>query len=608
MADQFAAPPINPLISIQPLTTSAPNRDATGVPAQLANVHPGTVVEGFVVNRDAQSNPVLRTILGDILVKSDVFIRTGSQVVFRVDTTQAGHARILTIDGLPPQDYAAAQSRGLTADTITTTPLPSGAASTAAAASSAKPALAAPLQAVLVNMLPVASANNPLLAAGITNEFPIPPALMKLQQGALLQARLLQVQLPVSIPTSSAATAPEIPSPTRPPIPAASGLPNPPASVAGATAAPPAPLPATPIPSGPSTAPAVAAPSAISSPLPQQAVPAITPNAPVVAAVPATPLPPSSSHTLTPSVPPTSPSTVPQQAAQGIPAQVIGREKDGATILHTPIGTLKIHIPQPLPVGSTMQLQLDVVRPSPNAATSIPLSEEMVQVTSLARHWTALEETLTWAQASDPAIAQAITRALPDMGSKLTSGLLFFIAAVKGGDLRQWVGARTANLLETKAPELAGRLKADMGQLQQMFVDSPMQQWNSMMVPMLYHGQLEHARLFFRHDQQEGEQKHTKTGKEQRFVVEVDLSHMGELQFDGFVRSEGGGKQFDLMIRSGAPLDGELAQQIRTTFETALETTGMKGYLGFQHGNQHFVRPMASGGDTPREGTQPILA
>ena len=41
MAEQFAAPPINPIVSIRPLTTPSSGRDATAVPAQLANLPPG---------------------------------------------------------------------------------------------------------------------------------------------------------------------------------------------------------------------------------------------------------------------------------------------------------------------------------------------------------------------------------------------------------------------------------------------------------------------------------------------------------------------------------------------------------------------------------------
>lgn len=296
------------------------------------------------------------------------------------------------------------------------------------------------------------------------------------------------------------------------------------------------------------------------------------------------------------------PPAVPQP---GIAAQVIGQEKDGATILQSPIGTLKIHMAQPLPVGSTVRLALDVLAPP---GTPLPASSTAVEtITALAQHWPALQDALTQA---DPVIARELAQAVPTLGSKLTSGLLFFIAAVKGGELKQWIGPRTAAALELKSPELAARLKGDMLQLQQMLTDSPLQQWNSVMVPMMHEGALEQARLFFRQDHGSDEpakQRNAKGGKEQRFIVEVDLSHMGEVQFDGFVRPGEKAKQFDLIVRSHVALPAELTQKIRDTFDNAMGSTGMKGYLGFQSGQQHFVRPMA-GTFTGPAASQPILA
>jgi hypothetical protein len=108
--------PVNTVITIQPVATAIPNRDSAPGANPLATLPAGTTVEGFVVNRDAQNNPILRTPLGDLRITSDVFLKTGSEVVFRVDTSQASLARIVTVDGLSPQEYSAQSSRGLTQD------------------------------------------------------------------------------------------------------------------------------------------------------------------------------------------------------------------------------------------------------------------------------------------------------------------------------------------------------------------------------------------------------------------------------------------------------------------------------------------------------------
>jgi hypothetical protein len=655
MAESFAAPAVNSLVSITPLTTPPAGREQAQIPPQLANVAAGTTLEGFVVNRDAGNNPILRTGLGDVLVKSDVFLKTGSNVVFRVDPSQPGAARILTIDGTPLQEYAASQpARVRGGDTISTSPLPMATSSAAAAAvAGTRPAATAQLTAVLLSNLPAASAAapgaSPLAALATT----IPAALLKLQQGTHFKATLLDVRLPTAMPVPTAATLPSasataiaVPQAATPSAPAMPNAAPHALPIAAAPAAPvaPGPVSMTSAPAGAPPAPAAAtqpltapAPAAIAAPA-VSPVPSPAPARPAVQVAPPEPratqaaraaygMPrpselPAPAATTPPVVPPSAQplaatptiftATAPMPAmANSIPAQVIGQEKDGSLILQTPIGSVKLQAPPPIPVGSTVQLALDIVTNlgAPLPSPALGLGGELEQITALAQHWPALDETVQALQ-TDPATTRQLFQAMPEIGPKLTSGLLFFIAAAKGGDVRQWLGGRTSDLLEAKLPELAARLRADMGQMQQMLADSPLHQWNSAMVPLLYQGALEHARLFFRHEQSTDDEasRATRSSKDQRFIVEVDLSHLGEMQFDGFVRQGKSARQFDLIVRSTATLPPELEQQIRTTFETAMQTTGMSGYLGFQHGNQHFVRPLAD--NTPSHGTvpQPILA
>ena len=201
MAEQFAAPPINPIVSIRPLTTPSSGRDATAVPAQLANLPPGTTLQGFVVNRDAQSNPILRTPVGDLQLQSDVFVKTGSEMVIRVDATSETRARIVTIDGMPPQEYATNNLRGLVQDTIMpATRLPvleqPGAPAPAVPSAGTQPAQIPVLQGAVVNtQLP--AANHPLFTA--TPATALPAGLLTLQAGAMLKVSVLQLELPTQI-------------------------------------------------------------------------------------------------------------------------------------------------------------------------------------------------------------------------------------------------------------------------------------------------------------------------------------------------------------------------------------------------------------------------
>ena len=129
--------------------------------------------------------------------------------------------------------------------------------------------------------------------------------------------------------------------------------------------------------------------------------------------------------------------------------------------------------------------------------------------------------------------------------------------------------------------------------MQQFYVDSPLNQWSGIMLPMLYGQELQQARLYVRRDGAEEKSTTPITERGQRFILEVDMSQLGDMQFDGFVRGTTT-KAFDLIIRTARPLPEAVNQHIRTLFANAADVTGLKGQLAFQQGAEHFVRPLAS--------------
>ena len=60
--------------------------------------------------------------------------------------------------------------------------------------------------------------------------------------------------------------------------------------------------------------------------------------------------------------------------------------------------------------------------------------------------------------------------------------------------------------------------------------------------------------------------------------IEVEMSHLGDLQLDGLVRE----KRLDLILRSRAPLPEFMRRDITQIFHDANEITGNHGKIGFQ--------------------------
>lgn len=290
-----------------------------------------------------------------------------------------------------------------------------------------------------------------------------------------------------------------------------------------------------------------------------------------------------------------------------IRATVIGHEADGANILHTSFATLKLYTQQPLPNGTVLVAQAEKSSdiPQPNIT---PLPDSLKDITSFTRDWQNLADAISTLQASNPALAATILQRMPTVGPKLTSSTLFFIAAIKGGTLREWLGDRTSRQLEIASPQLFNLLTQDIEKMQQFFVHSPLADWSGMMLPFMFRQEMHQARLYVRHEEEKNAGG-IQGGGGQRFVVEFDLSQLGELQLDGFVRSGEKTKTFDLVVRAAQILTPEISQGIREAFTSTLEATSLAGQLVFQYGSQHFIRPLASPPSQPSgDGAQPILA
>lgn len=641
-----AAPPVNATISVQPVSTPTAQGGSTSIPAALANLSPGTTVSGFVVNRDALNNPILRTALGDVQVQSDVFLRTGSEVVFRIDPSLATRARIVTVDGLTPQDYSAQNTRGLQQDTISQSLLPSRpiGANTALTAGRTEGNLPQ-LQAVVLQAAPVSANQIPanINPASLPPRFfaeAIPPALVRLAAGTPIQLTVVDVRLPpvpISLSTlPDVALPPQLLAPAPATSSGASGVSGNPLPVPPPTSSPPnaattgaASIAAAPTASAnpsvptlpPGTAPATATPTNTPSnsiPLlptvPAAALPPSAPNVPIAVATATIPIvnPPKVIPTLNaatavpvstpqlaaaPSV--TGATALPLTASRTNPSQslltatVIGHEADGATIVQTRFATLKLYTPQPLPTGTTLSIQAQISPEPTIAPLSNSIADELTSFTALSRDWQNLSEALTLLQTSNPGVLREALQHLPNLGPRFTSAVIFLLSAIKGGNVRELLGTRATSRIASVAPELLAKLQQDVVQMQQFYVESPLNQWAGLTVPMLFGQELHQARLYIRRDDTAADAS-TSGSKGQRFIIEVDMTQLGDIQFDGFVRHAATDKTFDLMIRTARVLPLEMQEGIRTIFQTAAAVTGLKGQLTFQQGSQHFVRPLAS--------------
>ncbi len=163
----------------------------------------------------------------------------------------------------------------------------------------------------------------------------------------------------------------------------------------------------------------------------------------------------------------------------------------------------------------------------------------------------------------------------------------FFFPLYAAAGCRTGRGGRAApRRPERQRPELAARLRTDLGQMTRNFDDPLSGEWRLQAVPFLHGADIDRLLLLVR-DQDDNDDEENEKGGGTRFVVDLNLSRLGHLQIDGLVGNDN--KRLDLVLRSDAPLEGTMRDDIRGLYANALELTGLEGSVGFQAAPGNFV-------------------
>jgi hypothetical protein len=217
-----------------------------------------------------------------------------------------------------------------------------------------------------------------------------------------------------------------------------------------------------------------------------------------------------------------------------------------------------------------------------NKAQNVPALHETL---FRSRSWPALEQAFQAIEEVSPGSAQKLTNSfVPRPGAALTSSIIYFLSALKGGDLRSWVGEKSLRLIQRSQPNIISRIREDFSTLSRMADEPASGDWRVALIPINTGAEIQQIRLLLRQNKEETNEDKT---SDTRFVIDVDLSRFGRLQLDGLVREKG--KSLDLIVRSDAHLANTIQNDIRTIFLEAADLTGLKGGVNFQSAPADFV-------------------
>jgi hypothetical protein len=108
-------------------------------------------------------------------------------------------------------------------------------------------------------------------------------------------------------------------------------------------------------------------------------------------------------------------------------------------------------------------------------------------------------------------------------------------------------------------------------------------EWRTLPVPWTADGKIDRIALITRRES-EGDDADDTKGKKRgggtRFLINLDLSRLGEMQLDGMFRTQD--RSFDMMVRTKDPLPPTVIRDLPGIFAASNAAMGLKGTLSFQ--------------------------
>jgi hypothetical protein len=256
-------------------------------------------------------------------------------------------------------------------------------------------------------------------------------------------------------------------------------------------------------------------------------------------------------------------------------AVVIGQTPQGEPLATSPAGLLVLPSKTPLQPGTMVDLSLlHVAEPALEAPGELP---------ARLRDWPVLQQILQLSTVPNSAPAVRTTR--PD---NLGGMAAFLAAALKLGEPQRIVSSETLEQLRRSGQgELITRLAAEVQQAGQSFnkPDAPATDWRSLSLPLPLESQMQRLAL---HIRREADPDNPSAGPSagKRLVIEVELSRLGPLLLDGFIRP----KRFDVLLRSQRRLPQKLQGELRLAYRESLTSLGWQGGLEFQTAAELWLR------------------
>jgi hypothetical protein len=205
------------------------------------------------------------------------------------------------------------------------------------------------------------------------------------------------------------------------------------------------------------------------------------------------------------------------------------------------------------------------------------------------QHLPALAAALTALDHAAPSLAAGLRADLSLAGGDSFAGALLYLVAALRGEAPSWPGTAVERALAAAGHgDLAKRLDDDVGALRSIAAAPATAPWQVFVLPVLDGAAVRPLRLYLK---RRGDGKDGRRGgsdDKSRFILEFEMSLLGPLQLDGFIRQH----RFDLALRSRTPLPSPLRAEVTRIFHDRIAAAGFSGEIDFATVARFEVAPL----------------
>lgn len=298
----------------------------------------------------------------------------------------------------------------------------------------------------------------------------------------------------------------------------------------------------------------------------------------------------------------TPPASAPTASGQQISATLIGQTRDGMAVIKTPQADFVLTARIQLPVGTLLTLEVTPL-------TLNELATRLSSTTSMlpgfdplnAQSWPALDAARALLMQHQPDAAARLANTLPSPGPRMVPTTLFFLAALRLGQIENWLGASgLQSLRDSGGKSTVDSLTSDFARIARQAGDTLNGEWRGISMPLMYDSQLNQLQLFVRQHKEDGGD--SSGGKTTRFIVNLNLSRLGGMQLDGLMHdalpARNIDKRLDMIIRTQDRLSPRIMNDLQAAYTAGMRESTMTGSLEFQAGPRSWVevgRPKSTG-------------